>query len=132
MINRMNNLSIRNKLRLFTLSTSLLLTVFLLASVWISTSRAVTQDVEGEVDEAVQQFNTAEQARLAENLEAGKDVAALPQALKILTSGDKAALCTWGSGLLGHSGLSPDHRTQDDAPTKLNLIALLGSDNRLL
>ena len=132
MMNHMNNLSIRNKLRLFTLSTSLLLTVFLLASVWISTSRAVTQDVEGEVNEAVQQFNMAEQARLKENLEAGKDLAALPQAFKILSSGDKAALCTWANGLLGHSGLSPDHRIQADAPTKLDLIALLGTDNRLL
>jgi class 3 adenylate cyclase len=132
MINRMNNLSIRNKLRLFTLSTSLLLTVFLLASVWVSTSRAVKQDVEGEVDEAVQQFNLAEQARLKENLQAGEDVAALPQALKILASGDKGAFCAWGAGLLDRSGLSAEHKALDENMTKLDLVALLGPDDKLI
>jgi class 3 adenylate cyclase len=132
MINRMNNLSIRNKLRLFTLSTSLLLTVFLLASVWISTSRAVKQDVEGEVDEAVQQFNLAEQARLKENLQAGEDVAALPQALKILNSGDKGAFCAWGASLLDRSGLSLEHKALDENMTKLDLVALLGPDDKLI
>jgi class 3 adenylate cyclase len=132
MINRMNNLSIRNKLRLFTLSTSLLLTVFLLASVWVSASRAVKQDVEGEVDEAVQQFNIAEQARLKENMQAGKDVAALPQALKILKSEDKDAFCAWGASVLDRSGLSPEHKALDENMTKLDLVALLGPDNKLI
>jgi hypothetical protein len=46
---RINNLSIRNKLRLFTLGTCIILTVFFLVSVWMSTNRAVHQDVRGEL-----------------------------------------------------------------------------------
>jgi class 3 adenylate cyclase len=132
MINRLNNLSIRNKLRLFTLGTCLILTAFFLASVWISTNQAVQKDVHGELNEAVQQFNAAGRSRLQENLQAGKDVADSPRTLQILTAGNKEELCVWGAELLGHSGLTPNHRIPGELLPGLDLVALVTPDGKQL
>jgi class 3 adenylate cyclase len=125
MISRMNNLSIRNKLRVFTLSNSFMVTVFLLATVWVGAILAVNQDVMREAQHAFAQFNNAEYTRLEQNMQAGKDVAALPQLPGILATGNATALCSWGTGMLGHSGLSPGHRIPGESSGKLDLIALL-------
>ncbi len=86
MINHMNNLSIRNKLRLFTFSTSLLLTVFLLVTVLILARIDVKKNVKHAPEAAFTQFRNAEQTRFEQNLQAGKDVAALPQLPGILST----------------------------------------------
>jgi len=126
--NRMNNLSIRNKLRLFTLGTCLVLTAFFLGSVWKSTNSAVQTDVQQELNEELLQFNTAEQNRLGENLLAGKDVADSAPAPDILNSRDPAKLCDWARHLVGQSGLSPRHRAAGDQPADLDLVSLVYPD----
>ncbi len=131
MTSRINNLSIRNKLRLFTLGTCLILTFFLLASVWESTNRAVRDDVRGELNDAVLQFNTAQDGTLRQNLLAGRNVAASPVVREIL-SGSAASFCPWALGMLGHSPLSEDQRTSAHAPPNLDLIALLDPAGKTL
>ena len=129
MINRMNNLSMRNKLRVFTFSTSFLLTVFLLVTVLILARIDVQKKVKQAAEATFSQFRNAEQTRLQQNLQAGEDVAVTPQLPGFLKTEDKTALCKWGNSKLGHSGLAPEHHIPGETSAKLALIALLTPDN---
>jgi class 3 adenylate cyclase len=131
MISRINNLSIRNKLRLFTLGTCLILTVIFLVAIWKSTTDAVRQDLRSELNVAVQQFNDAERSRLRENLESGKNIANAPPARSIL-SGDPADLCRWGKTLLRNNGLQLKGRALEDKPAEIDLIAAVDSNAKTI
>jgi len=131
MTSPINNLSIRNKLRLFTLGPCLILQVIFLVAIWKSTTDAVRQDLRSELNVAVQQFNDAERSRLRENLESGKNIANAPPARNIL-SGNTAELCRWGKVLLRDNGLKVKGRIPEDKPADIDLIAAVGSDSKTI